>query len=586
MNGIALKPRCQRLKRLAKSLLQDRAGNTIVLVAAAILPLLALVGSGVDMGRSYLVQSRLQRACDAGVLSGRKELATFANFDSGADTMKVEDQGDRFFNANFPTGIYGTRQRAFKLEIGSDYAVRGTASAIVPTTIMKIFNFSQIPVSVDCTAQLDNANTDIMMALDVTGSMNQTLAGDSQSKLATLKSTVKGFYTSIMANKVAGSTIRMGFVPYSTNVNVGAILKDDWVAPEWNYDTRVLNGSGDAFGTTSFWGAWSPVSGSSSSNVDQTYTASFDSRSNTYRCLHSLPTGTGTNTTKKISTSSEDYAGPPSGTKTTDVWNRTRDGSFYSVALKDKTCVVTRTTYDNYIDTIPYITIPTMEHSSKWDYKSLSKDVSDWRTGSNGCMEERATYDIDDYDNVDLSQALDLDIDGVPDAGDTDTQWKPEYPDIIYDRALQWNGRGTMDAAESTTNAEYVAPGLIGLAACPAPAKKLQEWSKSNLDSYVDSLSAGGSTYHDIGLLWAARLISPKGLFANENTVDGKDVNRHLIFLTDGQTATLDLSYGAYGVEPLSHRRWNPSDSLTLNQTVEKRFSFVCNEVKNHNITV
>ena len=34
---------------------------------------------------------------------------------------------------------------------------------------------------------------------------------------------------------------------------------------------------------------------------------------------------------------------------------------------------------------------------------------------SNGCIEERQTYEIDNYDSVDLSKALDLDIDRVPD---------------------------------------------------------------------------------------------------------------------------------------------------------------------------
>ncbi len=39
---------------------------------------------------------------------------------------------------------------------------------------------------------------------------------------------------------------------------------------------------------------------------------------------------------------------------------------------------------------------------------------SNWRTEANGCMEERSTYEITDYDNVDLAQALDLDLDKVP----------------------------------------------------------------------------------------------------------------------------------------------------------------------------
>ena len=64
------------MSALLRSLLRDRAGNTLAIVAAAIAPLLAMVGGGIDMGRSYLSESRLQSACDAGVLAARKKLGS------------------------------------------------------------------------------------------------------------------------------------------------------------------------------------------------------------------------------------------------------------------------------------------------------------------------------------------------------------------------------------------------------------------------------------------------------------------------------------------------------------------------------
>ena len=88
-------------------------------------------------------------------------------------------------------------------------------------------------------------------------------------------------------------------------------------------------------------------------------------------------------------------------------------------------------------------------------------------------------------------------------------------------------------------------------------------------------------------MIWAARLISPTGLFADENAdVDSKTTGRHIIFLTDGQTESYDIAYGAYGVEPLDKRRWSPSSPISLNDTVEKRFSVACAEAKRRNITV
>ena len=48
---------------LLRRLAHDRSGNTLALMAASLLPLLAMVGGGIDMGRSYLAQTRLQQAC-------------------------------------------------------------------------------------------------------------------------------------------------------------------------------------------------------------------------------------------------------------------------------------------------------------------------------------------------------------------------------------------------------------------------------------------------------------------------------------------------------------------------------------------
>ncbi len=88
-------------------------------------------------------------------------------------------------------------------------------------------------------------------------------------------------------------------------------------------------------------------------------------------------------------------------------------------------------------------------------------------------------------------------------------------------------------------------------------------------------------------MIWGGRLISKTGLFATENAdLAGRPTSRHLIFLTDGQTEAYDIAYGAYGVEPLDQRRWSPASTLSLNETVEKRFGVACAEVKKRNVTV
>lgn len=556
-----------------------------MIVAGAMVPLLALIGGGVDVGRIYLVQSRLQQACDAGVLGARKELGTIANYDPDTDGARVADRGNRLFNVNFADGIYTSVDRTFTMAIQDDQSILGRATVTVPMAIMQFFGQQSVSIGVACTAQLNAPNTDVMMALDVTGSMNETNPGDASPKIVILKAVVKQFYATLESVRQAGSRLRYGFVPYSTNVNVGGVLKDAWVATNWTYPSRELVGTGGTAGTHSYNTSSSLVSGSFGTTTSTT-AATFNAATGAYSC--SRPGNTLTGATTLVSSTSTAVTGPPAGTRTVNNYQTVYNGSTYSVALAGTQCNLKTTTYNAYTLAYSTITEPSLATGSQWNYRDIAKDVSNWRTESTGCIEERATYEIDDYDNVDLTRALDLDIDKVPDAGDPDTQWKPQYPAIVYDRALMWNNSGAFSTAAVQTSAEYISPWVAGFGACPAPARKLQVWDSASIGAYIDGLQAGGSTYHDIGMIWAGRLLSPTGLFAAENANVSaiRPTSRHLIFLTDGQTAPLDLSYGTYGVEPLAQRRWKPGSALTLTQTVEKRFSFACEEVKKKNVTV
>jgi Flp pilus assembly protein TadG len=566
------------------ALARDRRGNAMPIVAAAVAPLLAMIGGGIDMGRSYLAETRLQQACDAGVLAARKSLGA-EEVVTGSVPTGASSIGNRFFNVNFRAGAYGTEQRSFSMTMTESGAIAGRASAAVPTSIMRIFGYQQIPVEVACEAQMSFANTDVMMVLDVTGSMNETNLGDSLPKIEQLRSVVSQFHGRLEGAKRPGARVRYGFVPYSTNVNVGALLEDDWVVDEWTYQSRVVDGTATAAGTYSYYTAASPIGGEIGRSVHSTYAATF--AKGKYTCP-TLPGGTFTSSWAKQGTRSEPVTTPLAGTRTYETWQVTYNGDSYAAVLSGTTCTVNKTSYKSYILELDYVTEPALVTTSRWDYKPITYDVSNWRSESNGCIEERETYDINNWDNVDLDRALDLNLDLVPTSGDPDTQWRPMYPERIYARAYKWNGTGSFTVGHSKTTDEYFAPFMAGTAACPAPARKLTEMSADEVTTYLDSLEARGSTYHDIGMIWGGRLLSPTGLFADENAdLSGSaPTSRNLIFLTDGQTSTMDISYSSYGIEPIDRRRWQPSSSMTLTETVEARFSFVCNEVKKRNISV
>lgn len=577
---------------------RDTSGNTLALMAAALLPMLGIVGGAVDMSRAYLASSRLQQACDAGVLAARKRLGTVAD-DSEQVSGEAAEIGQRFFNLNFRDASYGTEDRRFQMQLADDSTVTGEASVTVPTAVMTVFGFEAIPVSVSCEATMSVQNLDVMMVLDVTGSMRHTNAGDSMSRLESLKQVIRDFYRQVDAATAGGSVIRYGFVPYSTHVNVGHLLQDEWVADVWEYETRVWKGAYDTpaadvwednvvvlGGTSTDWTTISDYPATIS-------TGTTEDLGDSYACTGTTPAGTLSRTDTVTATRTVKHT-TPKATETIEDISRLENGTDYRTRLVGRTCEVQQRVTSNYRTTLERHTYLAAEGQKIWYYTNWDMDTTSWRTDRPGCMEERQTYMIEDYDNVDLDKALDLDIDLVPQPGKPETQWGPHWPEIVWTRQLYPNGSGAMTEKHIRIADDYAQTGLWWMSHCTsAKARKLAPISETELESYLATLYPQGATYHDIGMLWGARLISPTGLFASENADDPDrgPIARNLIFLTDGQTEPYDVASGAYGLEPLrkekrENKRWLPSSSLSLKQHVEERFKFICKEVKKRNITV
>ncbi|MGB7374569.1 Tad domain-containing protein [Pontixanthobacter sp.] len=578
-------------------LAHDRSGNTIALIAAAILPLVGLVGSGIDMGRAYLAASRLQAACDAGVLAARKSLGTQAAL-SGNIEPEVAKDGYRFFNLNYGNGNYGTENRDFTMTLEKDFAISGHAKVDVPTSVMSVFGFDKVPISVDCQALLGVSDLDVMMVLDVTGSMRHSNPGDTLSRMDSMKQVVRNFHAQLESAKEPGSEIRYGFVPYATNVNVGHLLEDDWVVDQWTYQSRTLEVARDSSRIVTKILNENEIGGTRTGWItESSYPAKYTGTGvpgsedgstrpqDIYDCRRALPAGSLTYTDKLLSTvKGTDKNGEETTTK---YFERTSNGRQYRHKISTGLCEVQYRDATDAIDSFEEHTYSEEVLTTIFEYKPVTSDVSNWRTTMNGCIEERASTEIADYDSVDLSQNLDLNIDLVPVSGNADTQWRPSNPAAIFARSFLQDGTGTFTTGTVRSVRTFAPTGQWWFSDCPARAQKLAPMTDTDVDNFLATLNPEGATYHDLGMIWGGRLLSPTGLYASENG-DGPNGPRarHLIFLTDSQTEAYDLAYGAYGVEGLDQRRWNPSSTMSLTDTIEARFGMACSEIKKRNITV
>ncbi|HTG38124.1 TadE/TadG family type IV pilus assembly protein, partial [Sphingomonas sp.] len=175
------------LTRLAR----DTRGNVLAMVAAALIPLCGMIGGGLDLSRMYIVKTRLQHACDAGALAGRKSMGGGTWAQQGNLPRQM---AERFFDANIRQDIYGAESitRSFSEAAGK---VTGTASADLPMTLMRVLGKTSAELSVTCESEMRLPNTDVMFVLDVTGSMGErAVSTDAQTKIQGLRTAVLCFY--------------------------------------------------------------------------------------------------------------------------------------------------------------------------------------------------------------------------------------------------------------------------------------------------------------------------------------------------------------------------------------------------------
>lgn len=609
-------------------LLNNQAGNTLAITAAALFPLAGIVGGAIDISRIYLVKTRLQQACDAGALAGRKTMGG-GTWDAQANA--ANGAAERFFDTNFANNAYGSEDlsRTYTEASGK---VTGNTSAVVPMTLMKIFGIGSKTVEVECDAEMRLPNTDVMFVLDTTGSMNDPAQGGSVSKISALRTAVKCFYE-IVARLDTTETcstgapsgglsdqvqVRFGFVPYAVNVNVGKLLPPSYFADSWNYQSREVVPKDQLYYTYDTQGAAQTLSEERTNvNVPNWGSSKTKTTASDQICRDSL-----TPTTPSPSPSSAESANVGTQaegfTPTVKVdWSTTQKNYSYTeyqyvgwnsnsnlCTYKQRTVTFTlkrnktrtdigterhRNIFDHWhYGSVP-INISGLKNGTAWksDYKfatnlgtnGASKTIT-WA----GCVEERRTVPSTTYDSIETG--TDLDIDTVPSLGTPGSFWGPLLNGVVFPRK---NDTSAWSYPDEYTASDYTA---LGAASCPSEARKLQEWSDaSKFEDYVNKLKTDGATYHDIGLLWGARLASPTGIFADDNdfTPGGGEIQRHIIFMTDGETNANNTDYNAYGLPWFDRRQQadktkEPSKAY-MDSQVNARFLAVCNEIRKSNKT-
>ncbi|OYX44828.1 MAG: hypothetical protein B7Y90_19165 [Alphaproteobacteria bacterium 32-64-14] len=571
-----------------RALAKDRSGNTLVIAAASLLPMTALIGGGVDVSRAYMAKTQLQSACDAGVLAGRRAMSKTGNYGT---TEKAK--ASNMFTFNFNPASFDATNVTYVTDDNDDGQVLGTATSM-----------DTVDLSVDCMAELQIGNADIMFVLDTTGSMAQSISYGDPAKIDGLRAAVRDFHKTInQAVNDNRTRIRYGFVPYSMTVNAKGLLQNgdlpyDAFTDETDYQSRLA-----VFRTPNI-------------VVDE-----IEDLGTTYETYN------GYLSSKNCNSYGNNYGNNPltSGTKPNPV--TTTEYNKYSYNSKNGTCVRSvikkRTTYETAgykfsywryqaapIDTsnlkrfqaVPIATDVSsalVETAGDYDLVLLAKmnalnapngvDATGVGTTSytwDGCIEERGTI-VPEVTLPNLAplpeDAFDLNFDVVPDVANDNTRWKPRWNRVEFTRNYY-------DSEETTTTRSNVS------GSCPSPMMLFRTVELADdpnnvpswLDTYLNNLVAEGNTYHDIGMIWGGRLTSATGLFASNVNLDDDKINvsKHIIFMTDGIMEPTASGYSAYGIENFDSRIAPRNYSNTITARHNLRFAATCQSIKARGITI
>jgi Mg-chelatase subunit ChlD len=174
---------------MTKQDLSKEDGFTLVYMAG-LLTLLLFAGLAVDSGRAYVVKAQLTKAVDGAALGAARAL----------NTGDPRGAASRIFSANFPAGYMGTTSVTDPASAGFFASrvvaasgvniVTVTATAVLPTTFMKLGNFDTVTVS--SSGEATRRMVDLSLILDVSSSIG--------SKWAAVRDSTRAFIDSFDQN--------------------------------------------------------------------------------------------------------------------------------------------------------------------------------------------------------------------------------------------------------------------------------------------------------------------------------------------------------------------------------------------------
>ena len=205
-----------------KDFASDRRGNFGIMFAVLGTTLLMGSALAIDVARMFAVHNKLTFAVDAAALATTQDLTlgTVSIADAEVTVRKYLDANldNRNLTADTVTVDSITVDKVNR-------SVDIKAHTLMPMTFAGIVGYNNHRIDAESKAKFSNTEIEVVMALDITGSMGNRIGGwGTPTKLSALQDAANLGLNTLFDGASVGDRIRVGLVPYSEAVNAAPVI--------------------------------------------------------------------------------------------------------------------------------------------------------------------------------------------------------------------------------------------------------------------------------------------------------------------------------------------------------------------------
>jgi Flp pilus assembly protein TadG len=199
----------------------DRRGNVMLTFVLALLPMVGLVGAGIDYSRAASTRTGMQMALDATALAMAKDMS------NGGNPALLQQSTQNYFVALFNRPDMQDIQITATPDVVDGTSILFTASARIKTEFMRVMGFDSLPISATSTAAWGHTKLQVALVLDNTLSMYES------DKIGALKIASHRLLKILKDAAKNPQDVQVAVIPFANEVNVSKTnLTASWI--DWN----------------------------------------------------------------------------------------------------------------------------------------------------------------------------------------------------------------------------------------------------------------------------------------------------------------------------------------------------------------